>query len=213
MVQISKEELRLDKQKLLADDINFRITSLLIVYNELSLSELTRRVRGSKSTAHRHLAVLLENGLVKVSREEKVRSDRKAKYYTLTERAYESLGFSASDSEEDRLQAIINYFLYYQTFIDEFLEFLGKGERAEQIQKYNDITENGSFDFWATLLTEDEFREVKKQMDLVYDRISKKQSEGHREQLRPYFFMFNIIPFKEMLDEKNPRVKPKKKVN
>ena len=110
---MSTDELRLDKQKLLADDINFRITSLLIVYNELSLSELTRRVRGSKSTAHRHLAVLLENNLVEVSREEKVRSDRKAKFYQLTERAYESLGFSADQSPDERLQSTINYFLYY----------------------------------------------------------------------------------------------------
>ena len=118
---MSKEQLRLDdKQKLLSDDINFRITLLLIVYHELSLSELTKRVRGSKSTAHRHLAVLLENGLVEVSREIKVRSDRKAKYYRLTERAYESLGFTANHTTEQRFQATINYYLYYQTFIDEF---------------------------------------------------------------------------------------------
>jgi DNA-binding transcriptional ArsR family regulator len=211
---MSDEQLQLDKKKLLEDDINFRITSLLIVYNELSLSELTRRVRGSKSTAHRHLAVLLENDLVKVSREEKVRSDRKAKYYQLTERAYESLGFSANDTPEERLQATINYFLYYKTFIDEFLEYLGKGERTEQIQRYKDISMSNDdfgmekFDFWATFLTEDEYMELKKEIDVIYEKISKKQNEGEREQLRPYFFMMNFIPFKEMLDEKNP--KPKK---
>jgi DNA-binding transcriptional ArsR family regulator len=207
---MSEDQLQLDKRKLLEDDINFRITSLLIVYHELSLSELTRRVRGSKSTAHRHLAVLLENGLVEVSREEKVRSDRKAKYYQLTDRAYESLGFSQSDSYEERLQATINFFLYYKTFIDEFLEFLGKGERLEQIQRYNEISNNETFDFWATLLTDDEYVELKKEMYTVFERISKKQSEGVREQLRPYFFMYNIIPFKEMLDEKNPKPKQKK---
>lgn len=206
---MSEDQLQLDKKKLLADDINFRITSLLIVYHELSLSELTVKVRGSKSTAHRHLAVLLENGLVEVSREIKVRSDRKAKYYRLTERAYKSLGFSVHDTPEQRLQATINFFLYYKTYIDEFLEYLTKGERKDQIDRFEEMSKNETFVHWATLLTEDEYKELKGEFDRIFQRIIEKQSKGKREQLRPYFFMLNFIPFKKMLDEKNPKKKPK----
>ena len=216
---MSTDQLRLDKKKLLADDINFRITSLLIVYNELSLTELTKRVRGSKSTAHRHLAVLLENGLIEVSQEIKVRSDRKAKYYQLTERAYESLGFSPNDSPKERLQSTINYFLYYKTFIDEFLEYLqpksqeDKSEIDEeaQINRFENMLENDTFDFWASLLTESEYIELKSEMDQVFERFAEKQKKNVGEKLRPYFFMLNFIPFKEMLDDKNPKPKPKSK--
>ncbi|TFG16902.1 MAG: ArsR family transcriptional regulator [Promethearchaeota archaeon] len=206
---MSDNQLQLDKKKLLADDINFRITSLLIVYNELSLSELTDKVRGSKSTSHRHLAVLLENGLVEVSREIKVRSDRKAKYYRLTERAYESLGFSANDTLEERHQATINFFLYYKTFIDEFLEYLLKGEKKDQLDRFQNMSDNDTFEYWATLLTEDEYKDLKGEFDRVYQKIVEKQAKGKREQLRPYFFMLNFIPFKKMLDEKNPEQNPK----
>ena len=206
---MSDHQLQLDKKKLLADDINFRITSLLVVYNELSLSELTIKVRGSKSTAHRHLAVLLENDLVEVSREIKVRSDRKAKYYRLTERAYESLGFAANDTPEQRLQATINFFIYYKTFMDEFLEYLMRGEKKDQIDRFEEISNKETFEYWATLLTEDEYKELKNEFDQVYQRIVEKQKKGKREQLRPYFFMLNFIPFKEMLDEKNPKQKSK----
>lgn len=218
---MSEEQLRLDKQKLLADDINFRITSLLIVYNELSLSELTNKVRGSKSTAHRHLAVLLENELIEVSQEIKVRSDRKAKYYQLTERAYESLGFSPNDSIEDRLQATINYFLYYQTFIDEFLEYLqpkSETDKTEidkemQLKIFKNMVENDTFDFMASFLTENEYSELKSEINQVLERFMERHAKSAGEKLRPYFFMLNFIPFKEMLDEKNPKPKSKYKLN
>jgi len=196
-----------DKQKLLADDINFRITSLLIVYNELSLTQLTKRVRGSKSTAHRHLQVLIENELVEVSAEIKVRSDKKAKYYSLTKRAYESLGFTAAETPEERLQSTMNYYLYYKTFIDELLEYLNKGDKEQQIQRFKDLSDTNTFDFWATLLTENEFNELKNEMDQLYERFTEIQAKSKRENVRPYFFMMNFIPFKQMLDEKNPSSK------
>ncbi len=205
---MSENQVRLDKQKLLANDINFRITSLLIVYNELSLSELTRRVRGSKSTAHRHLSVLIDNGLVEVSQEIQVRSDRKAKYYQLTERAYESLGLLDTSTAEERLQATINYYLYYNNFIDEFLDFLCEGEPEEQIQRYKNISNEYNFDYWSTFLTESELKKLKDEIDQVFERFIERQRIGTQEKLRPYFFMINFIPFKEMLDFKNP--KPKK---
>jgi DNA-binding transcriptional ArsR family regulator len=206
---MSDEQTRLDKQRLLADDINFRITSLLIVYDELSLSELTRRVRGSKSTAHRHLAVLMDNGLIEVSRELKVRSDRKAKYYRLTERAYDSLGLIESAVLEEKLQAAINYYLYYKTFIDEFLEFLREGDKKEQVKRFKDIESKHSFDFRATFLTEDDLKELKRDIGEVFERFRLRKQEGSLEKLRPYFFMSNFLPFKEMLDSKNPKTKPK----
>jgi hypothetical protein len=61
------------------------------------------------------------------------------------------------------------------------------------------------------LLKEHEYIELKSEMDQVFERFKEKQKKNVGEKLRPYFFMLNFIPFKEMLDDKNPRPRAKSK--
>ncbi len=65
-------------------DTPFRILLLFLVYQELSLREISDRLKITKAGIHRHLKMLTDMNMVQVSREEQVRSKQiKAKYYVL----------------------------------------------------------------------------------------------------------------------------------
>lgn len=62
--------------------VSFEIFILLLIYRELSMAQITTYIHKSKPTVFRHLQKLVDLGVVRETREEKVRSDVPAKIYT-----------------------------------------------------------------------------------------------------------------------------------
>ena len=59
---------------------------MLIIYRELSILELSKRIGKAKSTIYEHLKKMINSGFVKESREEKARSNIYKKFYTWVEK-------------------------------------------------------------------------------------------------------------------------------
>ena len=73
-----------DIYAILNNELRFQIISYLLIFNELSMSDLNRKLKRSKSTLHRHIKLLIELGFIELSKEKKVRGSIKAKYFKLT---------------------------------------------------------------------------------------------------------------------------------
>jgi predicted transcriptional regulator len=72
-------------KKFLKNEVNFRIITLLLVHQELSLSQLALKCKTSKSTILRHVPDLIDSKIIVLSKEQINRGDRPAKYYQLSE--------------------------------------------------------------------------------------------------------------------------------
>lgn len=59
-----------------------RLILILLIYNELSLTSLSKKLGISKSTASRHLKALIKTNVIKI-RKQKVRASRKKQYYSI----------------------------------------------------------------------------------------------------------------------------------
>ncbi|MFX0123109.1 MAG: ArsR family transcriptional regulator [Candidatus Hodarchaeota archaeon] len=68
---------------ILNSPVRHTIFFLLNVYQELSLTDLSQLLHKSKPALHRHIQKMIEAGIIKESKEEKVRGSIKAKYYKL----------------------------------------------------------------------------------------------------------------------------------
>ncbi|UCG02688.1 MAG: helix-turn-helix domain-containing protein [Candidatus Heimdallarchaeota archaeon] len=68
---------------ILNSPVRHNIFFLLNVYRELSLTDLSQLLHKSKPALHRHIQKMIEAGIIKESKEEKVRGSIKAKYYKL----------------------------------------------------------------------------------------------------------------------------------
>lgn len=86
--------------EILHSKTRFLIYSLLSVYKELSLSQLSKELKRNKSTVSHHLKKMIASGLVSLSKEEQARSNIKAKYYCLVDDADELTRFMHPDEEQ-----------------------------------------------------------------------------------------------------------------
>ncbi|MHA1584442.1 MAG: winged helix-turn-helix domain-containing protein [Promethearchaeota archaeon] len=85
--EFSEKEKKPSTVDILKNKTRFMIHSLLSIYPELSLKQLSKYLGKSKSAIHNHIKLMIEAEIVKKTREEEVRSDKKRFYYSLTEDA------------------------------------------------------------------------------------------------------------------------------
>ncbi len=90
--------------EILHSKTRFLIYSLLSVYRELSLSQLSKELKRNKSTISHHLKKMMATGLVTLSKEEKSRSNIKAKYYCLVDDADELTAFMHANDARKNLE-------------------------------------------------------------------------------------------------------------
>ncbi|WP_371802372.1 ArsR family transcriptional regulator [Candidatus Lokiarchaeum ossiferum] len=90
--------------EILHSKTRFLIYSLLSVYKELSLSQLSKELKRNKSTISHHLKKMIASGLVSLSKEEQSRSNIKSKFYCLVDDADDLIGFMHPDDERMKLK-------------------------------------------------------------------------------------------------------------
>ncbi len=66
----------------LSEETNFHIFTLLLIYKELTLTELAERMPKSRATIHRHLQNLVDSELIIVSKQKIIRGHIPANFYT-----------------------------------------------------------------------------------------------------------------------------------
>ncbi|MFW9823178.1 MAG: ArsR family transcriptional regulator [Candidatus Thorarchaeota archaeon] len=208
----NKNSHEIDPVKMYQNDTRFQIWGLLSMYQELSFSDLCRKLNKSKSTVHHHLQKLIEIGIVEVIREEKVRGSIKAKFYALRNSTDNYNVFTCgignkpcpslitgeiTGTIEDLLQQGINKVLS---------EKIIEGEKV--IETYNKNIHESRFRFYQNLSSLDDAHEI------VKDILEKKKSfnsiiflsESQYQVLRVLFEDLIIKLYK--IIEENQREKP-----
>ncbi len=164
---VGKDETKEILMNIMKDSVSLHIMMLLIVYRELSLSQLTDAVKKSKPTVHRRLQAMIECGLVKETREEHVRGNILAKYYRIDETVISKVPnftkeqIDAMDTTqklvffENIRDAIKSTIVFSINTLNEFLGYLnGLDPQSELIPYFNQV----DFSMNMSVLTANQFK-------------------------------------------------------
>jgi len=205
------------------NDIRYRIWGLLTVYNELSFTQLARKLGKSKSTIHPHLQEMIKQGIVEISRKKHVRANIEAHYYSLTSNAGDILSFAGFDVSKGydkelykKIATSIKSLATYNKKILEkyiqFLEFVEETNSDDIVEVYeaiyktvNRTKQDISHAFMGQFfLTEDQWKRWQK---IYFNSIMEFEAECLKEQKEnpnqeKYLYWFGIgIPVKILFEE------------
>ena len=190
----------------LKSDVRWSIFSLLHLYPDLSFSEISKKINKSKSTTHHHLKELMDYDLIELSRQEKVRGNIPAKYYSLKPGYIEKL--SETDSEiEKATPSTVEFYIAYLNFVIRNLEIYKKFFEVLEGRK-------GGLEYLKELIKKDEgfssmfflSEERYKKVRVIYSEFIKKISEIEREENgikkeKPYYIFTLGMPLKTVIEE------------
>ncbi|UCC19775.1 MAG: helix-turn-helix transcriptional regulator [Promethearchaeota archaeon] len=200
----------------LKSSIRFRIYSLLHLYPELSLSEISKKMGKSKSTIHHHLKELIDYELIELSREEKVRGNILAKFYSLKPGHIEKL--SDTDSETHKAtQATIDFLKTYLNFalrtIELYKNFFESFELQENgIDKLKELLKDEQGFSSMVFLSEEKFKKVHRLYQEFVKEVNKIEIEnGKIKDEKPFFIFTLALPLKKVIEEMTQNSQIKKK--
>lgn len=197
----------------------FLIYMILSIYNELSLTQLSKMLKKRKSTISVHLKKMLEANLVEISKRVKVRGDKKAKYYRLVEDIDEKITlFSAKDEEKmtpaERMSFQLRaHALFAQmniSFQEKWLEFLNDTLQDIEEGKFEALQEElhlfeqefvkfSVFSSYSIPVTKGITKTVY-ELFAEAEEKSKEDKQGKEEYIRPEFVTFSVLPIKKVFD-------------
>ena len=207
-----------DNEKVIAclqNELDFEIMMYFIMYRELSLSRLEELVpHKSRPTIYRHIQNLLDAEIIVEAREEKVRSNIKAKYYQLTPTALSRMPqvtpeqlAEMSEKEKSKLYIEIREALYPSIkFIQQSLDSLENYLRLLQPHPEKELlTEFDKQDFHLTFnfLTEKQYRlfldEYTKFMQAFIPQLLEEEQKNPSAE-KSYLFSMSILPIRKIFD-------------
>jgi predicted transcriptional regulator len=198
---LSAEKYKKPFFELLESELRFRIFSLLNIYPELSFSQISGLLDKNKSTLHPHLQKLIEIGVVKVSREEKVRGNFTRNYYALKLGVFEDLEVIDEGSLEKSIFSVLkNWMKFIVKTIKLFEKYLKILELEENgTKKLKDLIFKHEALSGMYFFSKDQFKRASK-LTLEYLReMEKIQSEQVNEE-KPYYFLALTLPIKELIE-------------
>jgi len=202
-------------EKLTIDNIvrsktRFQICNFLIIYRELSILDLSRRIGKSKSTIYEHLKKMMDAGFVRVSREEKSRSNIKRKYYSWVEKDSER-GRPEKFSEvycKNKIDLLRSFAVLNQSILKNWIEFLeslrekferGNIEEAVSIfKKIYLIAEDTKMFHSVAFYTPENAKLFYKKIFNLYNEIPDEVESKSDE--NPYYGGMMLLPIRLILD-------------
>lgn len=201
-----------------------RLVMVLLIYNELSLDDLSKKLGFSKSTVSRHLGALRKTGIIKI-RKEKVRGPRMKQYISVTQDLLQMARLGSSmlrkispekalearilDLKNDMLiiRAIKNYLsdiiVYYMEIQKNMEDFLPKDHNS--VEKVFSSGNVCRYYFWN--FNEQQF-EIFKAKYLEFFKSLKEELEKCKgtnpvetAETNPYFVWHLTVPIKKVYDK------------
>jgi len=201
----------------LRNKIQIKIILTLFIFQELSLSELCKKIGKSKITTYRHLKSLINRGLIHISREEKVQGSIKAKFYKLKNNRFSKVHLDKirklleiADLEKRRknLENYINLILSSVMLIQEplnlynkFINFL-KNNINMEVSNFILELEKIPPPIEIMFFSEKQFKKVLELLNSLYIKIKnislEDTDQGEKEE-KPYLFATILIEMKKLL--------------
>ncbi|MFW9823452.1 MAG: winged helix-turn-helix domain-containing protein [Candidatus Thorarchaeota archaeon] len=186
----------------------FQICNFLIIYRELSILDLSKRIGKSKSTIYEHLMKMMDAGFVKVSREEKSRSNIYRKYYSWIEKDSEIIKPEKFSEEYCRakIDTLRSFAVLNQSILKSWVDFLesmekeidiGNLENVISIFKKMLIDNRAAYHSVAFYTPENATLFHKKARELykeIPDEVESKSDEN------PYYGGMMLLPIRLILD-------------
>ncbi len=199
-----------------------RLILILLIYNELSLTNLSKKLGVSKSTVLRHLKALISTNLIKV-RKQQVNVSRKKHYYSIVPNLLQIIRLSSSelksispekalaarilDLKNDRLtlrtiKNIMNEFLLYYKNLEEQIEQDPPINHREIEQTFS--TEN-ICRFYLWIFNKKQFEVFRAKylaflQDLLKEMEQYQNYKEEKQEINPYFVWHMIAPIKKIYD-------------
>jgi len=203
---------------LVINDLKIKILLNLLIYNELSLTQISNKLDKSKPTLHRHLKKLIKNRVVKVSKEKKVRGSIKAKYYKLADefqtiiKPYQRSLLSKIDdysSEEININNLTSLLRFYILIILKPLKTLNQlldsndndiFKRKYNINKLIEILEPS---LEIMFFSEQQYEEVQELMNNFYSGLKDILKDQNNDTEKPYYLSLFTLKLKKLLELEN----------
>ncbi|TFG02764.1 MAG: transcriptional regulator [Promethearchaeota archaeon] len=206
------------KRELIAsikNKIQIRIIIELFINQELSLTQISKHIKKSKSTIVRNLRNLTDSGIIYVSKEVKVRGSIKSKYYRLRD-DYILLGDNYDDNSlltiqpPKKVEEFIKYFRVIQSIIkimknpldilNDFIENYEENENVEYETFYKNIKKIKPL-MNLIFISEEKFKKVLDVINDFHEKIKEITSseENQKEYLKkPFIFMSSLLKMNEL---------------
>jgi len=195
-------------------DIRIQIWALLIIYHELSFSQLARKIGKAKSTIHPHLQRLIELGIIEISRKEPVRANIVAHYYTLKPGYQEKLIVigkvdQLEKNRKESLQIAARSFksgaMFNKMILEKYIELLTNLEESENIEElwkdhfkidFNQSILERAFNNYQ-FLTENQWKRLQKtifQLFVDFEKECIKERDKNPNEEKAFCFFASAIP-------------------
>jgi len=188
--------------ELLESELRFRIFSLLNIYPELSFSEISRLLNKNKSTLHPHLQKLIEIGVIKVSREEKVRGNFTRNYYSMKSDVFKEMGILDEESIDKSIFTVLKNWMKFIIKISRLYEKYFNGLELEEngIKVLKEILYNQEALSGMYFFSAEQYKRVNRLTMDYLQKLEKIQSEIVKEE-KPYYVLSLTIPIKQIIEK------------
>jgi len=200
----SKEESVIE---ILRSEIRFRIFVLLNLYPELSFSEISQKLKKSKSTIHPHLEKLIKLELIEVSREEKVRGNIPAKFYSLKKGYLEKLaGIDEESSELTVDESNLAFFRTWTNFmiktLEMYYEFFEKKASEGDVSKILEEMRKNKEGFSSMyFFSKEQYMKARDYYHEYQEKLNELEAEENGLKKEKPFYIFTIaIPLKRVIE-------------
>jgi len=204
--------------KILDSELKVRILMMLLIYPELTLTQLSRKMGRVKSTISKHASELMELGLIN-QREQKVRGSIQQKVYSAVKR-HGYKGKTYRDLKMESPQAFLNhlreeylvnlrFFSYIQETNRQILHYINNfysslkpeditDEFKEDVYRYNTCIPRLKF------MTKNEYIEYREKF-LEFEKefitsMEQKRIQKHNEEPKEYLAITELLPIRLVLD-------------
>ncbi|MBY9005556.1 MAG: winged helix-turn-helix transcriptional regulator [Candidatus Lokiarchaeota archaeon] len=204
----------------LKNKISLGIILRLLMFQELSFTELSKALKKSKSTIHRNVQDLMKSGLIHISKEVKVRGSIKAKYYKISEDFINFLALKNEDSfsiikneiiDDIKLESYMNKIKTKIAIVKNPLEGLNnyvnnlhdKATLDNSQSIYNEIQNNIEPNISTMLLSRAQFKQLIEHIKEFYKNlkiITKEVKNNENTTEKPYIFSMFFFKIKEVLE-------------
>ncbi|MFW9923943.1 MAG: hypothetical protein ACFFDW_11720 [Candidatus Thorarchaeota archaeon] len=199
----------------LQNPLDFELMMYFLIYRELSLSQLEEMISyKSRPTVYRHIQNLLEAGIITESREEKVRSNIKAKYYEINPNAMNILPHYSleqitkmSVKEKNRLYENIREALYptinfmeniLSRMID-YLKILKPHPESELLEEFDKMDFHLNLNFLSEKQYQFFMEEFQKFMMSCIPKIIEEEQKNPTAE-KTYIYLTGLLPIRKMID-------------